>query len=109
MRGYTYILQCRDGSYYVGSTQDLMRRLNQHQKGTGALHTALRLPVKLVYYETYHRVDLAYKRERQLHGWSKKKKEALIKGRFERLHEYAVCLNDSHCRFVIIDRLMASL
>src|SRR3954469_20016131 len=95
MKGYTYILRCRDGSYYVGSTQDLMRRLSQHQNGAGASHTALRLPVKLLYYETYHRVDVAYKRERQLHGWSRKKKEALINGLTERLHLYSVCRNIS--------------
>jgi putative endonuclease len=109
MKGYVYILQCKDGSYYVGSTQDLMRRLSQHQNGTGALHTACRLPVRLVYYETYHRVDAAYKRERQLHNWSRKKKEALINGYTEQLREYAVCLNGSHCRFMILDKAMRTL
>jgi putative endonuclease len=109
MKGYTYILLCRDGSYYVGSTQDLMRRISQHQNGTGAMHTALRLPVKLVYYETHHRVDSAYKRERQLHGWSRRKKEALIKGSIERLHQYAVCMNGSHGRFMLLDKAMMAL
>jgi putative endonuclease len=109
MKGYTYILQCRDGSYYIGSTQDLMRRFWQHQNGFGANHTAHRLPVRLVYYETHHRVDAAFKREKQLQGWSRKKKEALINGFIDRLHEYAVCMNGSHCRFVVLDKSMAAL
>ncbi len=96
MRGYTYILQCRDGSYYVGSTQDLRRRLWQHQSGVGANYTALRLPVRLVYFETYARVDVAFKREKQLQGWSRKKKEALITGREELLSGYAFCKNGSN-------------
>jgi putative endonuclease len=109
MRGYTYILQCRDGSYYVGSTQGLMRKLSQHQSGCGAHYTACRLPVKLIYYETYHRVDAAFKREKQLQGWSRKKKEALMNGHFEKLHEYAACMNGSHCRFAMLDKAMAAL
>ncbi len=98
MRGYTYILQCRDGSYYVGSTQDLRRRLWQHQCGVGANYTALRLPVRLVYIEMYARIDVAFKREKQLQGWSRKKKEAVIHGREEALSGYASCKNNSHYR-----------
>ena len=85
--GWMYILECADGSYYVGSTIDLTRRLEQHQAGEGAKHTQKRLPVKLVYCEFYDRVDKAYYRERQVHGWSRKKKEALIKGEHHLLPE----------------------
>jgi putative endonuclease len=49
MIGFVYILQCADGSYYTGSTNDLERRLQQHEAGEGANHTQKRLPVKLVY------------------------------------------------------------
>ncbi|MCS6959241.1 MAG: GIY-YIG nuclease family protein [Pseudanabaenaceae cyanobacterium SKYG29] len=74
-----YILECCDGSYYTGSTIDLERRLAQHQRGEGANYTAKRLPVKLVYCEYYDRVADAYRREKQVQGWSHRKKEALIK------------------------------
>jgi len=79
--GYMYILECVDGSFYVGSTRELRLRLEQHQKGEGARHTAARLPVKLVYYETFDRIDEAFAREKQVQGWSRAKKLALIEGR----------------------------
>ncbi|ERP30679.1 GIY-YIG nuclease family protein [Chitinivibrio alkaliphilus] len=97
MTGYTYILECSDGSYYTGSTKDLHLRLAQHQAGEGANHTRKRLPVKLVYYEQYPRIDEAFHREKQIQGWSRKKKEALINGMTEELKKAAVCMNNSHC------------
>ena len=78
MKGFMYILLCADGSYYTGSTTDLERRLEQHQNGEGANHTKKRLPVSLLYYEEYSRIDEAFYREKQVQGWSRKKKEALI-------------------------------
>ena len=75
-----YILECSDGSYYTGSTTDLERRLAQHHAGEGANHTKKRLPVKLIYFEEYQRIDEAFYREKQVQGWSRKKKEALING-----------------------------
>ncbi|MGE0079613.1 MAG: GIY-YIG nuclease family protein [Bacteroidales bacterium] len=84
-----YILECSDGSYYTGSTIDLERRLQQHQDGEGANHTKKRLPVKLVYYEEFQRIDEAFYREKQVQGWSRKKKEALINGDFDKLRELA--------------------
>ncbi|CAG5080629.1 GIY-YIG nuclease family protein [Parvicella tangerina] len=83
--GYTYILQCADGTYYTGSTKELERRLGQHKAGEGANHTKSRLPVELVYYEEYDRIDEAFYREKQIQGWSRRKKEALINGQFEKL------------------------
>ena len=78
MKGYMYILECADGSYYTGSTTRLELRLQQHQNGTGANHTKKHLPVKLLYYEEFQRIDEAFYREKQVQGWSRKKKEALI-------------------------------
>lgn len=75
---WMYILECIDGSYYVGSTKDLERRLFQHQEGVGANYTSRRLPVKLVYYEEYERIDEAFYREKQVQGWRRAKREALI-------------------------------
>ena len=80
-KGYMYILECSDASYYTGSTIDLELRLQQHQSGEGANHTKKRLPVKLVYYEVYDRIDEAFYREKQVQGWSRKKKETLIENR----------------------------
>jgi putative endonuclease len=89
MKGYLYILLCADGSFYTGSTNDLERRMLEHQNGEGANHTRKRLPVELVYAEEYDRIDEAYYRERQIHGWSHAKKEALIEGRNEDLQGLA--------------------
>ncbi|MEL6537443.1 MAG: GIY-YIG nuclease family protein [Bacteroidota bacterium] len=75
-----YILSCADGSYYTGSTNDLDRRIAQHQAGEVANHTKSRLPVALVYSEYYPLVSEAFAREKQVQGWSRKKKEALIEG-----------------------------
>ena len=86
---YTYILQCANGQYYVGSTTDLDKRLQEHQAGLGAKFTSKHLPVKLVYKEEYSSIEMAFARERQLHGWSRAKKEALIKGEYDRLSSLA--------------------
>ena len=94
MIGYMYILECSDGSYYTGSTNDLDRRLAQHQAGEGANHAKKRLPVKLVYCEEYQRIDEAYYREKQVQGWNRKKKEALIKGEYDQLPELAIAYRD---------------
>ncbi len=95
-KGYMYILECSDGSYYTGSTKDLERRIKQHENGEGANHTKKRLPVKLVYFEEFTRIDWAFNREKQVQGWSRKKKEALINGEIEKLHELAECKNETH-------------
>ena len=84
MKAYMYILKCANGKYYVGSTTDLEKRIQQHQQGEGgAMFTKGHLPVELVYFEKYERIDEAFNRERQVHGWSRAKKEALIRGDFE--------------------------
>lgn len=82
---WMYILECADGSYYVGSTKDLERRLSEHQEGLGAKYTSRRLPVKLVYSEEYERVADAFYREKQVQNWSRAKREALINGNQEML------------------------
>ena len=89
MNAYTYILKCSNGSYYVGSTKDLTRRVEQHQSGEGANHTKKYLPVELIYYEEYTRIDDAFYREKQLQKWSRKKKEALMRGDKDLLSDLA--------------------
>jgi len=78
---YMYILKCVDGSYYTGSTWHLEQRIEEHNSGIGANYTSKRLPVELVYYEFYERVSDAFYREKQVQGWSRRKKEALIDGK----------------------------
>jgi putative endonuclease len=74
-KGFTYILQCSDGSYYTGSTKYLYDRVDDHNKGRGANYTKKRLPVKVIYYEEYRRIDHAFYREKQIQGWSRKKRK----------------------------------
>lgn len=84
---YTYILECANGEYYVGSTTDMESRLREHQAGQGGYFTRTHLPVKLVYTEEFPSIEQAFKRERQLHGWSRAKKEALIKADYTLLKQ----------------------
>ena len=78
---YTYILKCCDDSFYTGSTLNLEKRLQEHNAGEGANYTSKRLPLELVYYEEYDRIDDAFFREKQIQGWTRKKKKALIEGK----------------------------
>jgi putative endonuclease len=95
MQGYMYILECSDGSFYVGSTHDLDLRLAQHQIGEGANYTKKLLPVRLVYYEGFARIDEAFYREKQVKGWSRRKKLALINSDIEKLPELSKAYRDS--------------
>jgi putative endonuclease len=86
---YMYILECADSSYYTGSFWNVDKRLWEHQQGIGANYTKYRLPVILVYFEEYNRIEDAFYREKQVQGWSRKKKKALIEGRMEDLPKLA--------------------
>ena len=88
-----YILRCSDGSYYTGSTRDLEGRLYEHQNELGAVFTKKRLPIKLVYCEEFERIDDAFYREKQVQGWSRAKKEALIQGQYDLLPKLAKTRN----------------
>lgn len=89
MAFYAYLLRCNDGSYYTGHTEDLEFRLAQHRSGELAGYTAKRLPVRLVWCETFPTRDEAFDAERKLKGWSRAKKEALIAGDWERISRLA--------------------
>jgi len=87
---YLYILLCADGSYYVGTArQGLERRIAEHNAGYFGGYTARRRPVTLVFSEWFERIDDAIAAERQVKGWSRAKKEALIHGDFSRLQDLA--------------------
>ena len=66
MKGYMYILECSNEQYYTGSTVNLEKRIKQHQTGQGANFTKKHLPVKLVYFEKFDRIDDAFYREKQI-------------------------------------------
>ena len=77
---YVYILKCANGSYYVGVTNDVELRLAQHNSGRSeTAYTNSRLPVELVYVEQYQDYNPAIAREKQIKGWTRAKKEALIR------------------------------
>lgn len=84
---YVYILRCSDGSYYVGSTHDLEYRLEEHRAGSFGGYTSHRIPVELVWSTDFPTEHDAFLAERQIKGWSRAKKEALIRGDLEGVHE----------------------
>ena len=77
---HVYILRCDDGSYYIGHTSNLPCRIQAHTAGTAARHTRDHAPVRLVYSEQLATRVAAVRRERQVKGWSRAKKKALIRG-----------------------------
>jgi len=89
---HAYIVQCSNGSYYVGHTHNLVARIQDHNTGKGALHTSTRRPVRLVYSEAHPNESEAIGQELQIKKWSREKKKALIEGSKDRLHE----LSKSH-------------
>ena len=85
-----YILRCADGSYYVGSTRAaLEQRIAQHDAGSLGGYTARRRPLALVFHQEFDRITDAIAAERRLKGWTRAKKEALIRGDFAALHQLA--------------------
>jgi putative endonuclease len=82
MGAFVYMLKCADGSYYVGSAtgDDLSKRIAEHQSGAYPGYTWSRRPVRLVWSEHFDRITDAIGAERKIKGWSRAKKEALVKG-----------------------------
>jgi putative endonuclease len=81
---HVYIVRCSDGSLYTGYAVDPERRVKLHNAGRGAKYTAGRRPVRLVYIETLESRGAALSRERQVKGWTRKQKHALIKSLIKR-------------------------
>ena len=86
MAAWAYMLKCSDGSYYVGCTTNLLQRFGQHQGGTFDGYAACRRPVEMVWSVEVQSINDAIVLERQLKGWSRLKKEAVIRGDFGALH-----------------------
>jgi putative endonuclease len=74
---YTYILRCKDGTYYTGWTNDIDKRLKTHNEGKGAKYTRARLPVSLAYYEAFETKEEAMRREWEIKHLTRKEKEKL--------------------------------
>ena len=89
MRGHFYILKCSDGSYYVGSTTSLEARVEAHKSGQGGDYTARRRPLECVFSEEFETLHDAFLVERQVKGWSRAKKEALIRREYDALPDLA--------------------
>jgi predicted GIY-YIG superfamily endonuclease len=89
MSFWVYILACADRSYYVGHTDDLELRMAKHDTGEYVGYTQTRLPVRLLFAEEFSSRSDAFARERQIKGWSRKKKEALIQGNWPELQRLA--------------------
>jgi putative endonuclease len=83
-------VKCSDGSYYTGTSKQLEARIYQHNNGIAGSYTYSRRPVKLVFSQGFEKYYDAFKAERQIKNWSRKKKEALTNGNFEEL----VCLTN---------------
>jgi len=90
------MIECADGSLYVGSTVDLERRISDHNLGLGAKYTRIRRrrPVRLVWAAYFERIEDAFFYEKQVQGWSRAKRQALIDGRLTDLPGLA----RGHCR-----------
>ncbi|MDT8440760.1 MAG: GIY-YIG nuclease family protein [Desulfuromonadales bacterium] len=87
---WVYILHCRDGSYYTGHTDDLERRISQHECGEmPGCYTHTRRPVKMVFSQSFTTREEALAAERQIKGWSRKKKEAMMRGDWEEVSRLA--------------------
>ena len=86
---FTYMLRCADGSYYVGHTDDIDRRMAQHSAGAEIGYTAARQPVELVWVQEFPSREEAKAAEVQIKRWSRRKKEALMAGEIEQLKQAA--------------------
>jgi putative endonuclease len=91
MSAFVYMLRCSDGSFYVGSAtgDDLTPRIAQHQDGVYQGYTWSRRPVDLVWSEHFPNITDAIAAERKVKGWSRVKKEALIKSDWKSLQRFA--------------------
>ncbi len=95
-RIYVYILECEDKSYYVGVTNNLERRLFEHNAGIDPnAYTWFRRPVNIIFHRKFRNPYEAIALEKKLKGWSREKKEAFIAGDWDRIKLLAKCKNST--------------
>ncbi|CAD0001966.1 GIY-YIG nuclease family protein [Flavobacterium salmonis] len=93
---YVYILKCSDNSYYTGMTNNIERRLNEHILGLNEeCYTLAKRSLELVFCTEFNEVNHAISFEKQIKGWSRKKKEAIISDKWEDLKKLSECLNET--------------
>lgn len=92
---WVYIVECRDGSYYTGMTTRLPERMSQHELCEANSYIAMHGFGRLLWTTEFSSLDEASRAEKQIKGWTRAKKEALMKGDFERIHELSICQNRS--------------
>jgi putative endonuclease len=80
MNWYVYIIRCSDSTFYCGATNNVTRRVNEHNKGRGAKYTKYRRPVRLLYFETFATKSEALKREYAVKQLTREEKDTLIRG-----------------------------
>lgn len=89
MAFYVYILRCSDGSYYTGHIDNLEMRIAEHQSGVCGGYTSTRLPVQLLWSQDCATRLEALSAEQQIKGWSRKKKEAMMRGDWKAVQQIA--------------------
>jgi len=89
MAFWVYILRCSDGSYYTGHTDSLEKRIAEHEAGEVPGYTSTRRPVELAFKEVFQSREEALTAELQIKGWSRKKKEAMIRGDWKEVQRLA--------------------
>lgn len=95
---YVYILGCSDSTYYTGHTDDLDVRMAQHGDGTASRYTSKRRPLQLLWATDCQTREQAWELERRIHGWSRAKKEALMRGDFAALPALSRNRQDRQCQ-----------
>ncbi|KAB8152669.1 GIY-YIG nuclease family protein [Kordia sp. TARA_039_SRF] len=97
---YVYILKCKDNLLYVGMTNNLERRVNEHTSGFNRnCFTFSRRPVELIFYQDFNDVAQAIYFEKKIKKWSQKKKLALVEGNYDRIQILAECRNATHFKY----------
>ena len=93
MSFWVYILRCSDNSYYTGHTDNLEKRIGEHQNGFCHCYTTGRLPVVLAFSQEFSTREEALAAEQQIKGWNRKKKEAMMRGDWAEVSRLAKCSN----------------
>ena len=97
---YVYILKCADGLTYTGITNDISRRLDEHEKGLNKnCFTYKRRPLELIFHQEFNDIEQAIYFEKKIKNWSGKKKLALANDDFDMLQILAECRNASHSKY----------
>ncbi|MDC9722175.1 MAG: GIY-YIG nuclease family protein [Urechidicola sp.] len=97
---YVYILKCSDSILYAGITNDVERRLDEHQRGLNkTCFTFKRRPLELIFYQDFNDVEQAIYFEKKIKKWSSKKKLALSNGDYDMLEILSECRNATHHKY----------